>query len=84
MFIFTNFSVKSDANEVVKFNFTNFFVKSDANEVVRFNFTKVSVPSHSVEKNEKFSLTENFSKNVTFTRERISAISTLCVKSKAN
>ena len=39
---FTNFSVKSNANNVEIFNFTNYSVKLNVNDVV-FNFTKYFV-----------------------------------------
>ena len=45
-FNFTNFSVKSKANEVVVFIFTNFSVKTTANEVAVFTFTNFSVKSN--------------------------------------
>ena len=40
VFNFTNFSVKSNANEVAGFIFTKFSVKSDANQVAVFTVWK--------------------------------------------
>ena len=45
---FTNFSVKSDANQVTVFNFTKFSVKIDENEVTGFNLTKFYVKLNAI------------------------------------
>ena len=45
---FTNFPVKSDANQVTVFHFTKFSVKIDENEVAGFNLTKFYVKLNAI------------------------------------
>ena len=49
MFNFTNFSVKSNANEVAGFILTKFAVKSNANQGAVFNYTNLFVKSNANE-----------------------------------